>query len=620
MRPRPALALALLALAPLALLAARGQGPPAPGAAGPALRAGTVNVMDFSAVKGDGETDDSAAVQAVLDAHPGRTVYLPRTRKSVVNAAGGYTLSFFFRRTLVLRDPGTALVGDGPSTVLKFAPGVAGVELRGGANALRDLQIQGSEPWIGGVDYWNGVVPAGRHPGLTEAAGASAADGVRVCAPSCELTRVAIVYFGRDGVNASAGDQGLPPGQGAECLVMTAVQASNNRGHGIRLEGGDSNCAQLNAPNVNVNQFWGIDCEPFLAATILSAQADQNGFDSTRGLGAVPPAGALRSLSRKGGTVTLTFKEPYRVHDGTLPFRVGQGVTVSGCGAVWDGTFVALSVSADATTLTYAQAGGDAAADAPAGAARMAYPAETWQAAGLLGGAFYSPNPTARVVWVNPYAEGGQRCRFAGANLVLNPVWSQEPDCDATWPDVPVVIRPDGGGTGRPTINRPWGVYSPDDGPVSSVVSVGKTAMGDLVDHHTDPAAGGRTVWKVTRGPTDYRVSEGDPDTDAAALDRLRISRDVGYTKINSKAGASLALNFDPGAGQDVYLGDGGKTVTKVTGNRIATGQVILAPTADADAPAGALFLGSDHKDKDGNPQLCLKGPSGVRVFHTDAH
>src|SRR6185312_5940924 len=212
--------------------------------------------------------------------------------------------------------------------------------------------------------------------------------------------------------------------------------------------------------------------------------------------------GSVGSVSRSGGVVTLTYLGQYRtVPNNLLGFSAGTtGVTVAGCSdSSFNGTFTVAGVSDQVvdfaasgvpTVLTYSQAGPDAAvtgvlkdvttaaltvpdATINSGTARMAAPLDTWAACGLFGGSYYAPAATGRCVWLNPYAEGGQRSRWSQANLILNPVWSDEPDSSPQWPATPAMLEAEGD---IPAFNKPWSVFSPFDGNVTSYESVGKTA------------------------------------------------------------------------------------------------------------------------------------------------
>jgi hypothetical protein len=686
-----ALATAAIAWAAVAWTA-RAAAPPA-GASAKVAVTSQVNVMAFGTVAGDGKTDDHAAIQRIINANPGRTITLPRTvRGSGYDASGGAVPSYHLKGTLKLPE-GTILQGEsgplGVGTMLQFAPGVTGILMAGGC-VVRDLTLSGSEPWHGAY-YWEGVIPAGRYPGVTERAGASAADGIRVAGPTCRISNVSVMFFGRDGINASAGDQHQATGLGAEDCQFDLLFLANNRGNGLRVQGGDGNCNMVSTAQVFVNQFWGIDASAFLAGTFVAPQATENGVDNserlngpgdsiqaiaslvrsgnsvtltwadpyatllrpgdgvrviscpdpsfvgrwrvltlsadkrvvrynqvapdastTGGIGranSLPPDGVIRSAVRANNAVTLTFARPYLVPNHNYPFRVGQGVTLVNCAdASFNGTFVVLSVSPDQKTVTYAQAGPNA--SIASGTARMAVPADTWQAAGLLGGAYYSPNRTNRQVWVNPYAEGGQRTRFSSSDLLLGPVWAQAPDYGPDWQQVPLQIDASGSQIGLGAVNQPLSVIAPYDAGMTSYSRLGATAAQtethlwqDPTKTTTDPAA---TVWKTVRGPNEFAVWHHDP-TYGGAVARLRWFGN-NATYINSEGGAPVRVNADPGTGPGLLVGDG--TAAGPT-TAINGGTITLVPVADAAAPNGSIYLGSDH-----GGALCRKDTAGkVHVY-----
>src|SRR5262249_9350335 len=73
--------------------------------------------------------DDADAIQAIINAYPGRTIYLPRTF-----TAPHFVPSYFLTKTLTLPVGGQILRGDGGDwggTTLKFPPGVTGIVMMG---------------------------------------------------------------------------------------------------------------------------------------------------------------------------------------------------------------------------------------------------------------------------------------------------------------------------------------------------------------------------------------------------------------------------------------------------------------------------------------------------------
>jgi hypothetical protein len=520
------------------------------------------------------------------------------------------------------------------------------------------------------VFYDQGIIPARRFSGLTEAIGADAADGIRVGAPYCHLTDLNIQYFGRDGVNASAGDQDQNLGMGAEDCQFDRLFLGNNRGNGLRVQGGDSNCTQVNGSTFFVNQSWAIDASAFLAGSFLSPQATQNGWDNSENLSANDAIAAIATLVRSSNTVTLTWAEPYtspiirpgdgvRVAtcpndpsfvgrwrvlgvaddhrsltyrqvaadasttggtgranflppDGTIasavrvsnrvtlttstplltrggghasaegiPFRVGQGITLVNCpDPTFDGTFIVLSVSGDHKTVTYAQAAADA--TITAGTSRMAIPHDTWKAAGMVGGSYNAPFITARQAWINPYAEGGQRSRFANSNVIIAPTWADNPDFggDSGWSMLPLIVYGTAPGTGSPGTNQPLGVVWPYDMGAVSLTRVGFTTPQlhtDKFQHPVVDSGVAETFWTQVRGQNEWSLWHGDPATGSQCL-RFRLDNTAGYSYLDSEGSGMVRVNADAGTGTGGLLvgdGTGGASTTSIVGGTItATGTI----------------------------------------------
>jgi hypothetical protein len=195
--------------------------------------------------------DDAAAIQAIINANPGKPIYLPRTYTGTAAVP-----SYYLTKTLTLRSNGQILRGDGSAgggTVLQFAPGVTGVVLAASSSGVEDISLYGSEPWIGATDYTQAIVPAARDPGVTRSAGASDADGIRVMPSGCVVRNVYVYGFGRDGINASNVDLDVAPPAGADDSYFDNNFLANNRGNGCRVQGGDGNVIQSNATQYFVN-------------------------------------------------------------------------------------------------------------------------------------------------------------------------------------------------------------------------------------------------------------------------------------------------------------------------------------------------------------------------------
>jgi hypothetical protein len=669
------------------------------------LAASYVSVLDAGTVVGDGVADDGPAIQAILDANPGRRVYFPRTAPP--GGADGDPSYFLGATTLTVSHPGTTLEGDGGGygggTVLRWAAKTPGIWVKAAGCTVRDLCLFGSERWDG-VFYDQGVIPARRHPGLTEAAGASAADGVRVGQPYCRLSNLNIQFFGRDGVNCSAGDQDQPAGQGAEDCQFDRIFLGNNRGNGLKIQGGDSNCTQVNAATVFVNQFWGVRNEAFLAASFISPQATQNGWDNSENLTGgelssvavtsltrasntvtavfpaavfandsaatplvpgngmrvktcadasfigrwrlltvsgdsrtftwrqvaadatattataranwLPPDATFTSAVRASNVVTLTFSGPYLTgatgHESATgqSLRVGQGVTLLNCpDASFNGTFILLSVDGPGGVVTYAQAGADATVDSGADrVARAAIPSDTWTAANIVGGSYYSSSNAARTVWINPYAEGGQVNAFASSNVIIAPTWGDNPSFDWVAPDgsaatgLPLILYGTAPGTGGPATSTPVGVVSQLDRAASTITRIGLTApqvLYDYLQHPVSVAGVNATFWTAIRGPDEWTLWRGDPSQPGATL-RLRFNVASGYTYLDSEGGGMVRVNADASTGTGGLLvgdGTGGASATTIVGGNVTATGVIATGSGPTGSRPTATAAGQQWFD-----------------------
>jgi hypothetical protein len=235
----------------------------------PKVDSGTVNVMDAWGVKGDGKTDDAPAIQAALDANPGRTIYLPDRRPAPAP-------DYYCGSTLILKGAGQSLRGDadgwGERPTLKFPPGVSGILIAHGtatAAAVTDLCLEGSEPWSG-VDAAEAVLPLG----FGGKEGASDADGIRVRANFVRVERVCIWRFGRHAINV--GSDGTDAAAFGDSVYIANVHLMNNRGCGLHIRGGDSNAGTTIQVRTTVNQLWGIYDRSFLGNLHISPVAHGN--------------------------------------------------------------------------------------------------------------------------------------------------------------------------------------------------------------------------------------------------------------------------------------------------------------------------------------------------------
>jgi hypothetical protein len=307
--------------------------------------------------------DDAAAIQAISDAYPGHTIYLPTTANPPT-VGGVLQPSYWLHATpagnpdgvaIYLRHTGTKLVGDGFATLLKCGPRVTGVWSASYGQEVSDFAIYGSAPWTGATAGGGeqAVVPVGQYPGLTRLAGGDDSDGLRVSNLNSKFSRLILEGHGRDGINCSAHDQNLPGSGGAEDCTFDTIFTQNNRRHGVRVEGGDSNVNTWINVSCNVNGGWGFQILSFLGQSLYGAQVNQNGWDSSPYVG--DGVQALTAITRdSGGTVTATFAAPHGL-------VVGNGLELRYCP---DSTFLGrwpIATVPSSTTVTWQQVGRSAA-------------------------------------------------------------------------------------------------------------------------------------------------------------------------------------------------------------------------------------------------------------------
>lgn len=264
-----------------------------------------INVMDGGTVKGDGSTDDSKAIQAILDTNPGRVIYIPDRRE-------GAAPDYYLAASLTLRGPGQSLRGEqdwSGRPNLKFAAGVSGIIVppEVPSASIISLSLEGSEPWNGPYPE-EAVLPEG----FGGKPGASSADGIRIRANFTRVENCVVWHFGRHGV--SIGGEGGDNTAGGDNFYLSALYLGQNRGCGLHVQGGDSNAGTSIQIRCYANQLWGIYDRSFLGNTHISPQSHSNHYDGTPGKAATKVWEAAGDAGRGG---------PYR------------GAPVSNIGNVW---------------------------------------------------------------------------------------------------------------------------------------------------------------------------------------------------------------------------------------------------------------------------------------------
>jgi hypothetical protein len=201
-----------------------------------------VNVCDIPGLALDGVTDDGPALQAALDANPGRKIFFP----TLDNA--GKPLVAFSSITLRPKGGGQSLCGEGQGyqqgPKIKFPAGVSGISMENArcpGALVENLFLEGSEFWWSAYPK-EAILPKGFAGALenTPPHGISEADGVRVGANFSRVKNCTIMGFGRCAVNAG----NALTGGVSDDLYLEDVYLLNCRGWGLYLQGGDSNAGK----------------------------------------------------------------------------------------------------------------------------------------------------------------------------------------------------------------------------------------------------------------------------------------------------------------------------------------------------------------------------------------
>jgi len=333
-------------------------------------------VRDCGAVA-DGVTNDAPAIQACIDANPGRTIHLPKTRPMG-------QADFYLAATLNVTGFSTTLEGQGggdnDGTVLQFAPGVTGIRLAGSGDVLRDLSLRGGDPWIGSD--------------LSTYTFDGASDGIQLANGQAILDNVYIYGFRRHGVNADS----AAFASNSNLWKLTNVSSESNRGDGFHFHGTDANAGRCDLCNARLNQGWGFYDDALLPNTYLAPHTAANHNDAQNPATPV----ALTSMTRAGHLVSAITASPHNL-------MTGDTLVIAGAtDATFNGKRVNGVTVTDATHFTYVDTGADATCSgACAASAAVGFQPgnRIWVQNGKTGGPYYMPKNNTLV---GAYAEGNQ--------------------------------------------------------------------------------------------------------------------------------------------------------------------------------------------------------------------
>jgi hypothetical protein len=257
-----------------------------------------INVLTDCGARGDGQTDDSAAIQHCIDSHPSRTILFPKS-----NSSGNcdYNLS----QTISFSSYSTALQGEGGTannnTTLCWISDVTGISIAGGqGQAIRDINLRGNSPFnaVKSVTYRQG-----------------SADGIRVNGCQVSLRDIYVSGFSRHGVNVDSRLGGVP-----DEWIFENVRAEGNRGDGFHFSGQDANAGLCLLCISRLNQGWGFYDAAVIPSTFVAPLTDANHNDPTSPLMTVEIKQIV--VNHKIATVTTA-----REHN-TIP---GDWGVISGC-------------------------------------------------------------------------------------------------------------------------------------------------------------------------------------------------------------------------------------------------------------------------------------------------
>ena len=212
-------------------------------------------VEDYGAV-GDGGTDDRAAIQAAIDA----TASSVSSKGKVVQLSSKtYHISgpIYLKRSVQLRGVGN----QGFYSATK-------ISVTGGQTAIIIDNIYTSSD--GGSGSWSHISDMQ----IESATQTGSADGV-VFKTRASMDRVRVDNFGGNGISINC-DVGMVPSQNGNLWTLYDCYTDQNLGHGLYINGGDSNGGVSIKHQSDANGGYGIYDSSFLANTHIGSHTQGN--------------------------------------------------------------------------------------------------------------------------------------------------------------------------------------------------------------------------------------------------------------------------------------------------------------------------------------------------------